>query len=352
MLFWTKEKGSILKISDQKKKQLIATVITIIVLVVIFAGVIPKLGNYDVAIEEIKSMRWSSVALLVIFTIINILVYVFPYMASLPKLRYWPGFVLRQTAFVISNAIPGGGALGIGLQAAMLRDYGFKGGESSSAIVLTGASNILATITLPGVAALTLLVSGQIDQESALKAAISVVIAASAIGIFTVVIRSEKLARKLGSLSDKAIKWITKLLKIKKEVHISSLIMDFRKEAYEVTMKRWHLLAGSNLLQQLGQFSVLFVALSILDPGAATFATIFWAYALAKIGSFIPLTPGGIGTVDAILISLLISAGISSEAALASTLIWRFATFVPQMFLGIATFLYWRVSQSRGKYTP
>jgi hypothetical protein len=54
---------------------------------------------------------------------VNLWVYVFPLMAAIPGLKYKPAFVVRQTSFTISNAVPAGGAVGLGVQYAMLASY-------------------------------------------------------------------------------------------------------------------------------------------------------------------------------------------------------------------------------------
>ncbi|MET0694893.1 MAG: lysylphosphatidylglycerol synthase domain-containing protein, partial [Propionibacteriaceae bacterium] len=58
-------------------------------------------------------------------------------------------------------------------------------------------------------------------------------------------------------------------------------------------------------------------------------------------------TPGGLGTVDAALAALLTGYGANSSQALAADLVWRAATYVPQVVLGALTFLWWRVTAAR-----
>jgi uncharacterized protein (TIRG00374 family) len=73
------------------------------------------------------------------------------------------------------------------------------------------------------------------------------------------------------------------------------------------------------------------------------------AFSFARVASAIPLTPGGLGTVDAALMALLTGFGASSSQALAADLVWRAATYVPQLLLGILTFLWWRGTATRRK---
>ena len=129
--------------------------------------------------------------------------------------------------------------------------------------------------------------------------------------------------------------------------------MRFREQTVDVVGERWPVLTATNVAQQLAQFSVLAVAVYGLG-GTSTgvnLLEVFAAFALARLAGFIPITPGGLGTVDAALVGLVSAFGMSREEALAANLLWRAATFLPQVVIGIVTFVIWRVQQSR-RQTP
>jgi uncharacterized protein (TIRG00374 family) len=71
------------------------------------------------------------------------------------------------------------------------------------------------------------------------------------------------------------------------------------------------------------------------------------AFAFARVALVIPITPGGLGTVDAALSALLAGFGAASSQALAADLVWRAASYVPQVLVGALTFLWWRVTAAR-----
>ena len=115
---------------------------------------------------------------------------------------------------------------------------------------------------------------------------------------------------------------------------------------------RWALLTGTNFLQQFAQFGVLLVSLRIVQTGDSTeiaVAAAFAAFALARLAAFIPVTPGGLGPVDAALTGLLVAFGVSNTDALAATLLWRAASWIPQVLLGVVTFLIWRARSGKMK---
>jgi len=95
---------------------------------------------------------------------------------------------------------------------------------------------------------------------------------------------------------------------------------------------------------------VLFIAVLALQGGFGgeiTLAEAFAAFAIARLAQFIPIPPGGLGTTDAILMGLLTSFGMSSSEAMAADLIWRAATYLPQVLIGIGTLLVWRRRQKK-----
>jgi hypothetical protein len=118
-----------------------------------------------------------------------------------------------------------------------------------------------------------------------------------------------------------------------------------------VVRARWVQVTLSTLLLQLTSWAILFLALRGLQAGAGT-VTVAWtealaAFAFARAALVIPATPGGLGTVDTALTALLTGFGATSNQALGADLVWRAATYLPQVLLGTLTFLWWRVTAAR-----
>jgi uncharacterized protein (TIRG00374 family) len=74
------------------------------------------------------------------------------------------------------------------------------------------------------------------------------------------------------------------------------------------------------------------------------------SFAVARLAGAIPVTPGGLGTVDAAFIGMLTAFGASSSDALAADLVWRATTYVPPIVIGIVTYLLWKRGLARGTY--
>lgn len=329
-----------------RARGILATLITLVVLAVVFVGILPKLGNYSDAWDAIKDMSVGQLVVLGSTVIVSILVYVTPFQAALPGLGYWPAFMVRQTSFTISNAIPAGGAVGLGVQYGMLASAGFSGAAATSAIGITSVFNLLVTLALPVFGLLALLVVEPPSTAMVLGAIGGLVAVAALVGVLAVVFGSEGAARRVGATADRVAGWLFARLRREPPGSAVNQVLAFRTSTVGVVSDRWPAITFTNVAQQLTQFAVLAAAMRITqvdEHAPLPLAAVFAAFALARLAGFIPITPGGLGTVDAGLTGLLITFGADRTDALAATLLWRAASWVPQVALGFITLAIWRI---------
>jgi uncharacterized protein (TIRG00374 family) len=329
----------------------VSTAVTLVVLAVVFVGIFPKVADYSEAWSSIQQMPTVYVVALVVATVVNLAVYVWPLQAALPGLGYGPGFVVRQTSFAISNAVPAGGAVGLGVQYGMLDSYGFGAGPAASAIAIVSVFNVFATLFMPVLGVVALLASGVVEDTYVLMAAIGILAVGVAVVAFTVVLRSEHGARTVGRWAERLVNPVTRRLAHGRSLDLTGKILDFRSSIVDVMQTRWVQVTLSTLLLQFTSWAILVLALRGLEAGSGnvmvTWTEALAAFSFARVASFIPITPGGLGTVDAALAALLTGYGATSSQALAADLVWRAATYVPQVLLGSLTFLWWRVTAAR-----
>ena len=332
-------------------RMVVSAAVTVAVLAVVFVGIFPKVADYSDAWTSIQQMPTAFVAALVVATLVNLAVYVWPLQAALPGLGYGPGFVVRQTSFAISNAVPAGGAVGLGVQYGMLDSYGFGVGAAASAIAIVSVFNVFATLVMPVLGVLALLAGGVVEGTYLLMAAIGILAIGVAVVASAVVLRSERGARKVGRWADRLVDPLARRLRHGRSMDLTGKVLDFRSSIVDVMQTRWMQVTLSTLLLQLTSWAILVLALRGLEAGTGK-VTVTWtealaAFSFARVASFIPITPGGLGTVDAALAALLTGYGATSSQALAADLVWRAATYVPQVVLGVVTFLWWRATATR-----
>lgn len=331
-------------------KQWIATILTLLVVVLVFAVIFPSLGNYSEAWTAIQGMSFGWILALLIATIAVIVLYPWPFQVALPGLKYRPAFVIRQTSFMFGNAVPAGGAIGVGIEYEMLGSYGFGSADSAAAIGITGVSNTLITLALPVLSLVGLILVGEATPEDYIAAVVGFVVIAIALTVVSFVLRSKSSARSAGKWVEEAIDRLAGLFHRKPDVHVGEALVQFRSSVMGSVSGRKGAVTGATTILQFAQFAVLFVAILALQGGFGGDVNIaegFAAFAIARLAQFIPIPPGGLGTTDAILIGILTSFGMSSGDAMAADLIWRAATFLPQILIGIGTLLVWRRHQTK-----
>jgi len=334
--------------SLDKRKTIIGAIVTLLTLAFVFLGIIPKFGSYEDAWAEIQQMSTAALVALAVAALVTIVLYVLPYQAAIPGLKYKPAFVIRQTSFMISNTIPAGGAFGLAVQFAMLSSYAVALAVATAGIAVTSLWSMLMTLTLPVFGVLAALTTGEVEQQWVLVAVVGIAITVVTVVALVMILRSEASARRVGEFSNRLIAPINR--RRANPWDAVGMVMDLRNSTASVVNERWRWVTVSNYMVVLAQFSILWFAIQGVvgdEDYGLTMAGAFAAFAISRMASMIPITPGGLGTVDAALIALLVTFGLPESVAVASTLVWRAASYFPQVFLGVATFIYWRVQSAR-----
>jgi len=138
-----------------------AVLLGVVVIVAVFAGVIPRFASYHGAWAALVKMSPAWAVAITVAAAVNLLVPVWPFQAVLPQLRFRRGFMQIQTSTAVATTVPAGGALALGLTYRMFGSFGFPAVAVSTAVVTTGVWNLGFKFGLPIVAVVLLAVTGQ-----------------------------------------------------------------------------------------------------------------------------------------------------------------------------------------------
>jgi len=326
------------------KKSLLLGLLGLAVIVLIFVRVIPQIGSYQDAVASLKAMTPGAVACVVLSVLVYLAAYGLPFMAATPGLSYWRSQQLNQGAFAISNGVPAGGAFGLGVQYAMLASYGVGPTVGTAAITAVGVWSIFVTLGLPifGVAAIQL--SGHGASSYLLTAVVGLLVLVVSIVAFALIVRSEDAARRIGLIGNRVAAPVAVRFRKGHTVDLVPAALKFRSDISGLVTRRWPAITGSQVSVSITQFLIFFMALRGVESWGVAGTSLlmaFGAFAVAQIGLMIPITPGGLGTVDAAMIALLTSMGVNAGAATAADLVWRAASFVPQIVIGVVALITW-----------
>jgi len=326
-----------------RRRAIVTALIGLVIMVAIFAFLFPELSNYQQALTKVADLPPAWIAILAATCAINILVFPLTAIAAIPRLGYRAAFVNRQAGFLVSNVIPGGGAVAVGTQYAILARYGVSNSLAAAAVSADAVWAYLLTLGFPAVAVALLVVEGRSTAGFLTAAIIGLVVVILSIMAIWVILRSEDGAHRVARLLQRPTTAAMRALK-RPAPDLDARLMEFHQHASSMVRTRWKQLTITNLAAQVAPLLVLWAALAGLGayPAPLTLIEIFAAYSIALVLTSFPITPGGLGTVDAALVGLLVAFGVDSSIAIAADLIWRLVWFLPQLLVGLGAFgVYW-----------
>jgi len=257
--------------------------------------------------------------------------------------------VLSQLAGnALAKVAPGSGAAGGALQYRMLVDAGLPrgavGAGLTTANLLTFATLLaLPVLTAPAVA-LGLPVKRGLVQAALLGAALFLAVAT----LGGVLLASDRALTFVGRVVQGAR---NRILQRRTPLHgLPARLVSDRNAALRVIGPRAREALMSAVLRWLLDYSALLVALAAVgaEPRAAL---VLLAFTAAQVLALIPVTPGGLGFVEAGLTGLLVLAGVGAGDAAVATLAYRFVSYWLPLPAGAAAAVVHRRSL-RGRQPP
>jgi uncharacterized protein (TIRG00374 family) len=319
-----------------RRSTVIAFAVGLAVMIAVFAFLFPQLGTYEQALEELRSIPPLWLGALAVTGLANILVYPFTATAAIPGLPYRHAFVDRQSGFLISNVIPGGGAVAVGTQFSILSFYGVKANAAAAAVSADAIWTYLMVLGTPALAVGLLVAEGRSAAGYTTLAMVGLLVVVASIIAIASVLRSADSARRLGAWLQKPATRVWGLLR-RTPPDTEARLTEFNAQASALVAQRWKTLTLTNVAAQVMPYFVLVAAVAGLGafPDPLSWVEVFAAYAIALLLTSFPITPGGLGTVDAALVLLLRQFGATSTTAIAADLIWRLVWFLPQLLAGL-----------------
>jgi putative heme transporter len=316
---------------------------SLVLLTFILVGVIPLFASYSSAWTRTTNLgTWSWVAIVAAATL-NQISGIWPYQAAMPGLRFWHGFLQIETATAISNTVPAGGAVAIGMTYKMFSSFGFADVVISTAVVTTGMWNLAAKFVLP-VGAIALLAITARPAAQFVGVALTGVVALVVLGVTAwLVLRSEAGARWVGRLGDRVVNWVGHFFQQAPADRVERSLLHFGRQTVHTMRSRGWLLTAATIANQVAGFLLVLIIVRAvgITAGQVTFAGVFTSFAVARLAGAIPITPGGLGTLDAAFISVMTTFGATSSQALTADLVWRLTTYFLPILSGMLTYIIW-----------
>lgn len=293
-------------------------------------------------------MTWQQVVIMTLLGVFNLFTNWPPFVVALRGLRLREAAVTNTASAALSNTVPEGGAVATGLNFAMLRSWGFALDDITSEVIVTGVWSQMTKFTLLAISLAAVSFYGPSPENLVGWAVLLVVLVALAAVILGLILRSENFARKLGAWTNSALRMVRKIFKRMKPPDMTIELPRFRTQMVQSLRTCWVRLSFTMVASQLTTIFILGVSCRMqgLDQSTISWWTITLAYSCVVLASLIIPTPGGLGVAEVVLVAVLGYGLPESDqtAVLAAVLLYRLATFLVPIPIGLVTYLYWRRS--------
>ena len=325
-------------------------ILSVAVVVLIFGFFFPKLADYGEVWDTITAMTAIELATLGAAAAWNLASY-WPMLAAVqPGLRIREAAVVNLASTAVSNTLPGGGAIGVGVTMTMQRSWGIPVASTALATVVSGIWNNFVKLGLPVVALALLAISGGAGAALMTAAVIGLAVLVAAIVLFALLLRSESMAARIGTLTGRVASTVRRPFRRPPVEHWDDRAVVFRTDIVALLEHRWLLITATSLVSHLSLFAVLLVALRHVgvSDDEVDWQHVLAAFAFVRLLSAVPITPGGLGLVELGLTATLGSGlpdGTKNQVA-AAVLLYRALTWLIPIPLGVLCWMFWRSNTS------
>jgi uncharacterized protein (TIRG00374 family) len=249
--------------------------------------------------------------------------------------RRWRPVITSQLAGnALAKVAPGGGALGSALQYRMLVQAGMPPAATVSALTAVNLLVFAVVLALP-VLAIPALLRGAVDRNLLETAVIGLVVFFLTSGVGAVLLSTDRPLAWIGRVAQR----VRNRLRRRAEPlqHLPERLLRERDRILSTLGPRWKRALLATVGRWTFDYLTLLAALAAIGshprPGL-----VLLAFCGAQVLAQIPITPGGLGFVEAGLTAMLALAGVGAGDAVLATFAYRLFSYWLPLPLGLAAF--------------
>ncbi len=248
----------------------------------------------------------------------------------------WPDVVQSQLAGnALGKIAPAGGAIGAALQYRMLVESGLERGRTVAGITAVNLLTFAVVLALP-VLALPSLLRGSVDRNlieaTLIGVAVFTLLSAAAVALLAFDRPLELVGRAVQALRNRLrrsaspSRRLPERLRTERDRLLATLGPQW-KQAVVATVGRWAF-----------DYATLLAALAAVGSTPRP-TLVLLAFCAAQVLAQIPVTPGGLGFVEAGLTAMLALAGVGAGRAVLATFAYRLFAYWLQLPAGLVGFV-------------
>ena len=244
---------------------------------------------------------------------------------ALPDVSWFTAGSAQLAGTAVSKTVPGGAAVGAALQFRMLAASGVGMGTAGSTMAATSIISTGTLFALPVVALILAFFGAPIPSGLTLVAWGGGLIFLLLVGLGTVIVTTDRPLQVVGGWVEGVTDRISDRLGKQSPFHVERLFAERDRVKAELG-ERWGRALVASSGNWLLDYLVLVAALQAVGS-EPRLSLVLLAYGAAAVLAMIPITPGGLGFVEAGLAGTLTLAGVPASDALLATLAYRLVSY-------------------------
>jgi uncharacterized membrane protein YbhN (UPF0104 family) len=332
----------------RSRRAVLRSALGLAVVAAVYLEVVPRIASYGSVAKQLATVSAPWAAGLAAASAVDVVTSALPWRALLPQLS-WPGAVgFTQASTALTLVLPGGAPLGMALSFGLLRRLRVTAGAAGFAVALTGIWSQVMIFLYPLAGAVLVLASGNVSTSSLTIAGASGVGAAVIVVLTIAALRSPSAALRLGDAAGHVAARVARLFRRPAPAWDGEALVRLRAERLADLRRRWPSLTASTLGNQLTAYLIFDLSLRAVgvSVGSLSPSQSFLAWAIGRVISSLPLTPGGIGFVELGMIGTLVGFGAPRAHVVAAVLLYRGLVIVPTLLVGALALLAFRIRPS------
>ena len=332
----------------RSRRAVLRSALGIAIVAAVYVEVVPRIASYGSIAKQLGTVSAPWAAGLAAAAALDVLTTAFPWRALLPQLSWLGATGFTQASTALTLVLPGGAPLGMALSFGLLRRLRVSAGAAGFAVALTGIWSQVMILLYPLVGAVLVLGSGNLSASSLSIAGASGVAAAVIALLAVAALRSRRAALRLGDAAGRAGARLARLLRRSPPAWSGEALVQVREERLDDLRRRWPVLTAATLGNQLTAYLIFELSLRAVGISVATLSPSesFLAWAIGRVITSLPLTPGGVGFVELGMIGTLVGFGAPHAHIVAAVLLYRALVIVPTLVVGAVALLAFRLKPS------
>ncbi|MEX1218548.1 MAG: lysylphosphatidylglycerol synthase transmembrane domain-containing protein [Acidimicrobiales bacterium] len=305
--------------------RVLGRVLFLLIMAVAFYGLAPQLLDMW---DQVPNLRTVSIYWFVAVLLFEVGSYACAWKltrVALPQVSWFVAATAQLASNAVAKVVPGGAAIGAATGYRMLSVSGIDRGAAGAALTATSIISNGVLLCLPMVALVLSVLGAPIPGGMIHVAWGGAVLAVALFGFAFSLVRFERPILLFARVITTIAVWINHRRGKTGGPTVEGIIRQ-RDDMVSSLGARWHAALLAAVGNWLLDYFALVCALKAVgvDP---RLSLVLLAYAVAAVLGMIPITPGGVGFVEAGLTAMLVLAGVPGDEALLAVLAYRIASY-------------------------